>query len=45
MRSDGRQPLDGTRFGCSVTDACMGWGRTEAVLEGLAQAARARRLG
>ncbi len=42
---DGHQPLDGTRFGCSVTDACMGWGRTEAVLEGLAQAARARRLG
>ena len=40
---DGRQPLDGTRFGCSVTDACMGWERTEGVLERLAAATRRRR--
>ncbi|MEV0675446.1 3-deoxy-7-phosphoheptulonate synthase [Actinosynnema sp. NPDC050436] len=42
--SDGNQPL-GTgplRRDLSVTDACLGWSRTEDLLETLAQAARAR---
>jgi len=29
--------------GVSITDACIGWGQTEPVLDGLAQAVRARR--
>lgn len=43
---EGRQDLDPTReltYGQSVTDACMGWQTTEAVLERLRDAALARR--
>jgi 3-deoxy-7-phosphoheptulonate synthase len=43
---EGRQDLDPTReltYGQSVTDACMGWETTEAVLERLRDAALARR--
>ncbi|GAB3152138.1 3-deoxy-7-phosphoheptulonate synthase [Micromonospora sonneratiae] len=42
----GRQDLDPTRdlvYGQSVTDACLGWTQTEAVLTELAGAVRARR--
>jgi len=42
----GRQDLDGDRpltAGQSITDACMDWDTTEAVLDGLAEAVRARR--
>ncbi|MBA3774226.1 MAG: 3-deoxy-7-phosphoheptulonate synthase [Ramlibacter sp.] len=37
--SNGRQ---GLRYGQSVTDGCIGWDRTVAALEGLAQAVRTR---
>ncbi len=43
---EGRQDLDPTReltYGQSITDACMGWDTTEAVLENLRDAAVARR--
>ena len=43
---EGRQNLDPTReltYGQSITDACMGWDTTEAVLTGLRDAALARR--
>ncbi|WP_328995343.1 3-deoxy-7-phosphoheptulonate synthase [Kribbella sp. NBC_01245] len=43
---EGRQDLDPTReltYGQSVTDACMGWETTEAVLENLHAAALKRR--
>jgi 3-deoxy-7-phosphoheptulonate synthase len=43
---EGRQDLDPTRqltYGQSVTDACMGWETTEAVLENLRDAALNRR--
>ena len=38
--TDGRA---GLRYGQSVTDGCIGWESTVAVLEGLAAAVRARR--
>ncbi|MEJ6021238.1 3-deoxy-7-phosphoheptulonate synthase [Ramlibacter sp. PS4R-6] len=38
--TDGRQ---GLRYGQSVTDACIGWDATVAVLDGLAHAVRSRR--
>jgi len=38
--TDGRNNL---RYGQSVTDACIGWDQTVAVLEGLAAAVRQRR--
>jgi 3-deoxy-7-phosphoheptulonate synthase len=34
--------LPGLVFGQSITDACMGWSETVAILEELAEAARAR---
>ena len=43
----GRQDLTPGRplvYGQSITDACIGWDDTVAVLDGLAQAVRARRL-
>ena len=43
---EGRQDLtDQLVFGRSVTDACIGWEDTEAVVETLAAAVRARRSG
>ena len=33
----------GLRYGVSITDACIGWEDTEAVVEMLAQAVRQRR--
>ncbi|KAL2001207.1 hypothetical protein VTN02DRAFT_2111 [Thermoascus thermophilus] len=33
----------GLKYGVSITDACIGWEDTEAVLETLAQAVRERR--
>lgn len=33
----------GLKYGVSITDACIGWEDTEAVLEQLAQAVRQRR--
>ena len=43
---EGRQePGESMRYGVSITDACIGWEQTEAVLRELAWAARARRLG
>jgi 3-deoxy-7-phosphoheptulonate synthase len=44
--AEGRQDLvpgAPLRYGVSVTDACLGWGQTGAVLDRLAAAARARR--
>jgi 3-deoxy-7-phosphoheptulonate synthase len=44
----GRQDLKpgvALQHGVSITDGCIGWGDTEAVLRRLAQAARRRRLG
>ncbi|MEU0089367.1 3-deoxy-7-phosphoheptulonate synthase [Kribbella sp. NPDC006257] len=43
---EGRQDLDPTQpltYGQSITDACMGWDTTEAVLTGLRDAALSRR--
>ncbi len=44
---EGRQEItagrSGLRYGQSVTDACMGWETTRALLEELAEAARQRR--
>ncbi len=43
---DGKQDAesgDPLVYGQSVTDSCMGWEMTVPVLEGLAQAVRARR--
>jgi 3-deoxy-7-phosphoheptulonate synthase len=43
---EGRQDLDPTReltYGQSITDACLGWNTTEEVLQGLYDAAIARR--
>jgi 3-deoxy-7-phosphoheptulonate synthase len=43
---DGRQDLEKGKelvFGQSITDACIGWERTEPVLAELAAAVRARR--
>ena len=43
---EGRQDLQAgqpLRRGVSITDACLGWSDSEAVLRGLAQAVRARR--
>ncbi|WP_246486183.1 3-deoxy-7-phosphoheptulonate synthase [Kribbella qitaiheensis] len=45
---EGRQELDPTReltYGQSITDACMGWDTTEAVLTQLRDAALTRRSG
>jgi 3-deoxy-7-phosphoheptulonate synthase len=45
---EGRQDLDGgtaLTYGQSITDACMSWESTVAVLDGLAAAVRARRGG
>jgi 3-deoxy-7-phosphoheptulonate synthase len=45
---EGRQDLDGgtaLTYGQSITDACMSWESTVAVLDGLAAAVRARRSG
>jgi len=46
---EGRQDIvngrKGLRYGQSVTDACIGWDATVAVLEQLAAAVRQRRLG
>ncbi len=45
---EGRQDLDGDTaltYGQSITDACMSWGSTVAVLDGLAAAVRSRRGG
>ena len=42
----GRQDLDGARplvYGQSITDGCIGWETTVEVLDGLADAVRARR--
>jgi 3-deoxy-7-phosphoheptulonate synthase len=42
----GRQELDAGRplvYGQSITDGCIGWGTTVEVLDGLADAVRARR--
>jgi 3-deoxy-7-phosphoheptulonate synthase len=45
--AEGRQDIthgrSGLRYGQSVTDGCIGWGDTAAVLEGLAEAMRKRR--
>ncbi len=43
----GRQDLTGgaLTYGQSITDACMGWETTVEVLDGLAEAVRARRRG
>ncbi|RMD43896.1 hypothetical protein DV735_g1249, partial [Chaetothyriales sp. CBS 134920] len=40
---DGKVGKEGLKYGVSITDACIGWEDTEAVLEGLAQAVKARR--
>jgi 3-deoxy-7-phosphoheptulonate synthase len=44
---EGRQDIvnarDGLRYGQSVTDGCIGWEQTEAVLEDLARAVRSRK--
>jgi 3-deoxy-7-phosphoheptulonate synthase len=37
------QPGQPLRHGVSITDACIGWAQTLPVLQGLAQAVRARR--
>jgi 3-deoxy-7-phosphoheptulonate synthase len=45
---EGRQDLDGgteLTYGQSITDACMSWANTVAVLDGLAAAVRSRRGG
>ena len=45
---EGRQDLvDGQplKYGCSITDACLGWEDTLGVLDTLAQAVAARRMG
>ena len=45
---EGRQDLDPTRpltYGQSITDACLGWDTTEAVLTGLRDAALSRQYG
>jgi 3-deoxy-7-phosphoheptulonate synthase len=45
---EGRQDLDPTKpltYGQSITEACLGWDITEAVLEGLRDAAVRRRTG
>ncbi|CCK71537.1 3-deoxy-7-phosphoheptulonate synthase ARO3 KNAG_0H01240 [Huiozyma naganishii CBS 8797] len=47
--AEGRQDIpatggrDGLKYGCSVTDACIGWQSTEQVLELLAEGVRNRR--
>ena len=44
----GRQDLDAARplvYGQSITDGCIGWDTTVEVLDGLAEAVRARRAG
>ncbi len=44
---DGRQDHEKGKalvFGQSITDACMGWERTEPLFDVLAQAVRARRV-
>ena len=35
------KPLD---YGVSITDACLGWGETEALLDTLAEGVRRRRV-
>jgi len=43
----GRQDLvpgEPLQYGVSITDACIGWESTEAVLRALADAVRARRV-
>ncbi|RMZ82996.1 hypothetical protein DV737_g1838, partial [Chaetothyriales sp. CBS 132003] len=40
---DGKLGKDGLAYGVSITDACIGWDDTEAVLAGLAEAVKARR--
>ncbi len=45
---EGRQnvvPGEQPAFGISITDACLGWDDTEALLHGLAEAVRQRRKG
>jgi 3-deoxy-7-phosphoheptulonate synthase len=45
---EGRQDLapgEPLRYGVSITDACIGWPHTDALLEDLAAAVRRRRLG
>lgn len=42
-RQDIRSGRDGLRYGQSVTDGCLGWDSTEAVMEQLAAAVRSRR--
>lgn len=42
-RQDIRSGRDGLLYGQSVTDGCIGWDSTEAVLENLAAAVRSRR--
>ena len=42
-RQDIRNGRDGLLYGQSVTDGCIGWDSTEAVLENLAAAVRSRR--
>ncbi len=34
---DGSQPPDGGRFGCSITDPCLGWQKTEALVREIAE--------
>ena len=29
---DGNQPPDGTEYGKSITDACLGWAKTERLI-------------
>ena len=33
---DGAQPVSGTEYGKSVTDACLGWEKTEGLIYDLA---------
>ncbi len=34
---DGSQPVDGGVYGKSITDACLGWDKTELLIKGLAE--------
>ena len=36
---DGNQPVDGGVYGKSITDACIGWGKTEYLIRELAERA------
>lgn len=34
---DGNQPVDGGVYGKSITDACLGWDKTEALIRQIAE--------